>query len=84
MFETVERDLRGTKESITKQVPAEIDTEKNRGTRVTVYRFDIDGRIISHQWNIFGRCELCGCDFTRRENQSGICIGRRKVRRDKG
>lgn len=59
MFETAERDLRGTnsktaehagmtfaKESITKQVSAEIDTEKNRGTRATVYRFDKNGKII--------------------------------------
>ena len=34
------------KESITNQVPAEIDTEKNRGLRKTVYRFDKEGKLI--------------------------------------
>ena len=34
------------KESITKQVPAEIDTEKNRGKRGTVYVFDKNGKVV--------------------------------------
>ena len=34
------------KESITNQVPAEVDTETNRGRNKTIYRFDKDGKII--------------------------------------
>ena len=34
------------KESNTREVPAEIDTEKNRGLRATVYRFDKEGKVV--------------------------------------